>query len=306
MGKIIDISNQRFGRLIAIEPLSERKNRQIVWKCKCDCGKSVNVVGGSLRNGHTQSCGCLQKEKAANNKNDITNQRFGKLIAIEPTEKRLYRHVVWKCKCDCGNVVEVPLNSLKQQKTRSCGCLAKEINNNIGEQLKAKLLNKKFGKLTVIEEIPDIRKNGRVVWKCQCNCGNIIEVSTSSLTSGNTTSCGCLKSKGEQKISNFLQKYNITFQQQKTFDTCRFEDTNGLARFDFYLPEYNLLIEYDGQQHFYYTNSGWNNKENFEKNQQHDNFKNDWCEKNNIKLIRISYLENIVERLQQELNIYEY
>ena len=305
MGKIIDITNQRFGRLVAIEPLPERKNRQVVWKCQCDCGNITNVVSGALRSGHTQSCGCLQKEKASNNNIDITNQRFGRLVAIEPTEKRYYRHVVWKCKCDCGNIVEVPLNSLRQQKTRSCGCLVKEINKNNGEQLKAKLLNKKFGKLTVIEEIPDIRKNGRIVWKCQCDCGNIIEVPTLNLTSGNTTSCGCIKSKGEQKISIFLQKHNIIFQQQKTFDACRFEDTNRPARFDFYLPEYNLLIEYDGQQHFYYTNSGWNNKENFEKNQQHDNFKNDWCKNNNIKLIRISYLDNIEDKLKQELKIYE-
>lgn len=164
------------------------------------------------------------------------------------------------------------------------------------------ITNQRFGKLVAIEPLPE-RKNRQVVWKCQCDCGNIVEVPTLNLTSGNTTSCGCIKSKGEQKISKFLQEHNIIFQQQKTFDTCRFKDTNRPARFDFYLPEYNLLIEYDGQQHFYYTNSGWNNQENFEKNQQHDNFKNNWCKNNNIKLIRISYLDNIEDKLKQELKI---
>ena len=277
MGKIINITGQRFGRLVVIAPQSERKNHQVVWQCKCDCGNIINVVGGALRSGHTQSCGCLQKEKAKNNNIDITGQRFGKLIVIEPTNKRYYRHIVWKCKCDCGNIIEVSGNFLKQGKTKSCGCLQKESCQKNGGNLKANLINKKFGKLTVIEEVPNIRKNGRVVWKCKCDCGNIIEVPTLSLTSGNTTSCGCIKSKGEQKISNLLQTYNIIFQKQKTFDTCRFPDTNALARFDFYLPKYNLLIEYDGQQHFYYTNNGWNNKENFKKINQHDKFKNDWC-----------------------------
>ena len=153
MGKIIDITGQRFGRLVAIEALPERKNRQVVWKCQCDCGNIINVVSGSLRSGHTQSCGCLQKEKAKNNNVDITGQRFGRLIAIEPTKKRDNRHIVWKCQC--GNL-------LRQGKIKSCGCL------KIGDNLKANLLNKKFGKLTVIEEVPDIRKFGRIVWRCEC------------------------------------------------------------------------------------------------------------------------------------------
>ena len=101
-------------------------------------------------------------------------------------------------------------------------------------------------------------------------------------------SCGCLKSKGEQKISNILSQNNIKYEVQKTFSTCRFQ--NGkLAFFDFYLPDYNILIEYDGEQHYFYRNEGWNTKENFEKTKERDIYKNNWCLKNNIKLIRIPY-----------------
>ena len=57
---------------------------------------------------------------------DLTNQRFGRLVAIEPDGKNKYGRVVWKCKCDCGNYINVNSNSLSQNKTRSCGCLSNE------------------------------------------------------------------------------------------------------------------------------------------------------------------------------------
>jgi hypothetical protein len=57
------IAGQRFGRLVAIEPAAERRNCKVVWLCQCDCGARVFVVSTKLRNGHTQSCGCVRKGK---------------------------------------------------------------------------------------------------------------------------------------------------------------------------------------------------------------------------------------------------
>lgn len=57
-------------------------------------------------------------------KRDITNQKFGYLVAIEPTDKRRYKSVVWKCKCLlCGNIKEIPLNQITALRQQSCGCL---------------------------------------------------------------------------------------------------------------------------------------------------------------------------------------
>ena len=109
------------------------------------------------------------------------------------------------------------------------------------------------------------------------------------LRNGETNSCGCICSKGEQKIADILKSHNIRFERQKTFDDCRFAKSNLLARFDFYLPDYNILIEYDGQQHFTYGKNGWNTKANFIKRKERDEFKNLWCEEHGIKLIRIPY-----------------
>ena len=57
-----DLSGQRFGRLVALEPIGKDKHNQVMWKCRCDCGKECVVIGHSLICGNTRSCGCLQKE----------------------------------------------------------------------------------------------------------------------------------------------------------------------------------------------------------------------------------------------------
>lgn len=76
----------------------ERINGRIAWNCVCDCGKKVKVISKSLKSGNTSSCGCLHKEKVAKQfSKDISNQRFGNLIAIQPTSERRHGSVVWKC-----------------------------------------------------------------------------------------------------------------------------------------------------------------------------------------------------------------
>ena len=62
MGKIKDLTGQRFGKLVAIKPLDEKQNNKLVWLCKCDCGNETNVIGTKLTSGNTKSCGCLKKE----------------------------------------------------------------------------------------------------------------------------------------------------------------------------------------------------------------------------------------------------
>ena len=57
---------------------------------------------------------------------DLTGQRFGRLVVVSKTEERIYRHVVWKCLCDCGNECLAPSNSLKTGRKQSCGCLMVE------------------------------------------------------------------------------------------------------------------------------------------------------------------------------------
>lgn len=64
MGKKVNLTGQRFGRLTALEETDQRQSGSIIWKCRCDCGETAFVPAMSLRNGRTRSCGCIQKEVA--------------------------------------------------------------------------------------------------------------------------------------------------------------------------------------------------------------------------------------------------
>lgn len=81
MGKIKDLTGQKFGHLTVIKDTGERKNRQVVWECECDCEKHphIKVVGQALRSGHTTSCGCSRIGK---NVIDLTGHHFGQLTVI--------------------------------------------------------------------------------------------------------------------------------------------------------------------------------------------------------------------------------
>jgi len=98
---------------------------------------------------------------------------------------------------------------------------------------------------------------------------------------------------GEKKISEILRKNNIKYNNQHTFENCR--DKRKLP-FDFYLPYYNMCIEFDGRQHFESV-INFGGEEQLKKTQQNDKIKNKYCKENNIKLLRIKYTENIEEKL---------
>lgn len=112
---------------------------------------------------------------------------------------------------------------------------------------------------------------------------------------------GKRKSLGEEKIKEYLIKNNIDFVQQKIFNDCNYK---GCLYFDFYLPQHNICIEYDGIGHFEPTDFAGKGEEwaeeQFRDNQIRDNIKNNYCKNNNINLLRIPYwefdnIENIIE-----------
>ena len=106
----------------------------------------------------------------------------------------------------------------------------------------------------------------------------------------------CGESRGERKIRHWLEKNNISYIYQHKYEDCK--DVNPLP-FDFYLPTYNILIEYDGEQHFKPIEY-FGGQEKFELQQKHDKIKNEYCEKNNIPLLRIPYFK--YNNIEEELN----
>ncbi len=109
----------------------------------------------------------------------------------------------------------------------------------------------------------------------------------------------CNESKGEKAIANWLNKNNILYESQKRFNDCR--DKNPLP-FDFYLPDYNICIEYQGIQH-YESIEYFGGQTTFESQVLRDNIKKEYCKKNNIILLEIPYYVNLDEELIRLYNL---
>ncbi len=110
--------------------------------------------------------------------------------------------------------------------------------------------------------------------------------------------CKNTMSIGERTILNFLKDNNIKYIKQFTFEDCKYKFK---LRFDFYLPDYDILIEFDGIQH-YYPSPIFGGQKAFESQIIRDNVKTNFCIQKKKKLFRIKYNENIKEKLSNILN----
>ena len=121
-----DLTGQRFGELTVIRKEGNTKYNSTQWLCKCSCGADYVVQGSLLVTGRRTRCPSKVHEKNYAYV-DITGQRFGRLVAQHPS-KRYDKSgsVVWHCKCDCGNEVDVSYNTLVYTNQKSCGCQKKE------------------------------------------------------------------------------------------------------------------------------------------------------------------------------------
>ena len=121
-----DLSGKKFNRLLVLkkDEYASKIHKRPYWLCQCDCGKQKSIAGISLKNGSTQSCGCLRNEKTAikNTKNELGN-RYGKLTVIAKDENNdSFGRAKWICECDCGNIKSVSGADLRSGNTSSCGC----------------------------------------------------------------------------------------------------------------------------------------------------------------------------------------
>ena len=220
---------------------------------------------------------------------DLTGKKFGRLTVI----KRIFNQkkgTYWLCQCDCGNTKEVYGRDLKNGTIKSCGCLRKEI---LSKTKTIDLTGKKFGRLTVLKK-SNIKNNSNrdVYWDCLCECGNRVSVNGNHLRNGKSLSCGCLKSKGEFKISKILEQNNIKFIKEFSFKNL-LSNKENLLRFDFAIIDENnniiCLIEYQGEHHY-------DDNSYYPSLKENDNIKRKFCKENNIKLVEISYKDyNLID-----------
>lgn len=210
---------------------------------------------------------------------DLRGQKFGQVTVLyrvkAPETSSEQRKAYWKCRCDCGNEFIVLGRYLRNGQRTSCGC---------SKKVKLIPYGTHINHLTILERVGSM--NGRVAYKCQCDCGNFRIVDSHQLNQGGIRSCGCTTaSMGEKKIKQLLDDNNIQYITQYGFKEC-----TGLKgwklRFDFYVNN-NYCIEYDGLQHFEIIKS-WG-EDSFKTTQYNDQIKNKYCLSHNIPLIRIPY-----------------
>lgn len=164
--------------------------------------------------------------------------------------------------------------------------------------------NKIIGKESVIKKFKDIHgdrytydfndfKNLHSIINITCPKGHVFTQKVSNHLQGKACPI-CRESIGERTIANYLTNKDIDFIRQKKFKDCIY--TTHLP-FDFYLPNYNICIEYDGIQHFQPTKI-FGGETEFNKTKIKDAIKTKYCIFNKIKLIRISYRDNILDILE--------
>jgi hypothetical protein len=271
--KKIDLSGQRFGKLVVLETIYDYNGyNRATHKCRCDCGEILYLTGNmNDRNS------CIKCSHESHRK-DYVGQKFGKLTVVEMLYNYKNNDTYCKCICDCGNEYTTRMVGLVTGNTSSCGCIHSP-----------SLIGNKYGRLTVVEELET--DTPQRLWRCKCDCGNEVNVHSYTLTSGHTQSCGCLRSESvslfEVFISDILKDNFITYRTEFTFENCK-GIGNKKLRFDFYLPDYNTLIEYDGMQHFRPVEY-FGGEEQFNILKKNDEIKNKYCETHKINLVRIPY-----------------
>lgn len=130
MSKLIDLTGQKFGKLTVIE--RDKSFVKVVrWVCKCDCGNTKTIRGYCLKDGTTQSCGCLSgksnigKRRPQEAKKHI-GKKFNRLTVIDIERNTSQGGYFLITKCDCGNFSKQIHADLESGKVKSCGCLVKE------------------------------------------------------------------------------------------------------------------------------------------------------------------------------------
>lgn len=140
--------------------------------------------------------------------------------------------------------------------------------------------------------------------KCQCMvCNTVWECWATNLIREQAGCPMCRSSIGEYNIAKYLLSNDIKFERQYAFEDCVYKDK---LRFDFYLPDYRICIEFQGEQHYFPVDFKGHGKEEaqeaFDKLKVRDNIKKEYCKNNNITLIEIAYIDRDKKKIDKILD----
>lgn len=265
-------------------------NSKLLLECKCG-GKFERTfysIKASVRKGKEVRCKkCLHEYQK--NMFQLSNEEAYMVIKNKlPEGFEIYefdykgRYCNIKLKHECGKIIENTFFYFRHNKI-TCECQkpnAKKDKNMLNDYIHSK----GYFDYEVVKYV-----NTREVFIKHSVCGKVYTRTFDNIRANGLKCphCNSNESLGSILITKYLVNNNISYVKEKKFNDCK--DVNQLP-FDFYLPDYNTCIEFDGIQHFEPVKH-FGGIEKFEVRKKHDNIKNKYCYENSINLIRISYEE---------------
>lgn len=265
------------------------------YKClKCGNTTSIYKMGDLLRKKHI--CNICFYSKGVGDRVETSKKQIEKLfrqnadlqfIGYGYNQKIEKNTVIYKCK-KCGSINEKVFSQFKKvPKCSYCSSNAQKINTQ-------GFISRLPEGYTILEDYKTT--DSKILFRH--SCGFIWKTTPHNIISGNgCPKCAKGKSKGEKKIIDFLEKNKIIYESEKSFDW------SDKKRYDFYLPNYDLLIEYNGVQH--YKDIKFYGKYQLEEIQKIDKWKKEQALLHDFNFYEISYedFEKIEDLLAQRLNI---
>jgi hypothetical protein len=171
------------------------------WIAICPvCKIEKEMHKSSIRHGKSKSCGCI-RGCIGNKRISIAGQKFGKLIALYPTNTRKFGKICWMFRCECGTIKEIESSHVVSGATKTCGCGHFGLINDITGQT--------FNYLTAIKLSHIKERFAYWVFKCHY-CGNEKTIMAAPVVSGSTKSCGCFRTIGRRGKLHHNYNHNKT------------------------------------------------------------------------------------------------
>lgn len=286
------------------------KNTKEKMLIKCwHCGKTFKQSFQSFRNSKHKACKKCAYYLLARERSKTTEEFKREVYSLEGDNYEVlgeYFNAKTKIKMkhkECGYEYYVTPRAFLEQGNRCVKC--GEYKKMPHEVFLEKVYNLVGDEYTVLEEYKTSMDKINIKHN---KCRNVWFTTPNNFLAG--TRCPyCQRSTGEEKIAKVLENNKIKYNEQQTFDNCKY--INPLF-FDFYLPEHNLCIEFDGRHHFELCGFGEKDKnkiiKKFNNIKKRDQIKNKYCKDNDIKLLRIPYwdfdnIENIInEQILKEIS----
>lgn len=286
----------------SVEVIGTYKDSQTPILHKCNiCEYKWNAYPKHLLNGH--SCPSCAAKRNAKKRSMPHISYVAMTTQINPDVKVLDKYVNYNTKIlheclICGNKWNISPGHILEGKgcpicaAKKCGDTKRKTLEQYQTDINIRDLN-----ITVLGEY--VNAHTKILHKCHA-CGMEFEATPNNILSGRCCPNCSEKSYGEFFISNHLIKNNILYFRQYKYDDLKGVG-NGLLSYDFYIPKYNLLCEFNGVQH-YKPVEYFGGEEKFKTQQEHDYRKREYAKLHNINLLEIRYDENIEEVLTNCFN----